>query len=76
MSAHIIELSPKPARVTPQEVMKMDSFKDFTEEQAKELLHIVEAFCEIAYNIWQRQESKKLKKTTVIPLSPSKKRAA
>lgn len=54
----------------------MESFKNFTEEQATELLNIIEAFCEIAYNIWQRQEHRNRKNATIIPLLPSKKKAA
>lgn len=45
-----------PRRLTPQEIMNMPSLKNFTEEKASELLHIIESFCEIAYGIWQRQE--------------------
>lgn len=69
MSTKIIELQTTTEDITPQEVMQMESFKHFTEEEAKELLEVFDAFCDIAYSIWSKQQAKE--KATVIPLTPS-----
>lgn len=68
MSAQILPWTPAKGRMTPQEVMQMDTFEDFTEEQATEVLSVFRTFCEIAYSICSKQERKSEKST--IELSP------
>lgn len=73
---NIIELSRKKGRVTVDEVRSSDYFHDWTDEQITELLKVVDTFCEIAYNIWTREEEKRQSISTTIPLIPLQKKAA
>lgn len=70
METPIINLSPERTEITPQDVMKMESFRHFTEQQATELLEVVDAFCEIAYSIWSKQEQPRTTEIQTIPLTP------
>lgn len=70
MSAQIISLTPQRKDITPEEVMQMEDFKHFTQEQATELLRVVKTFCEIAYSIWSRQQKQGTTETHIIPLTP------
>ena len=74
MAAKIIQLSEEITDITPKEVMQMESFKHFTEEQAKELLAVFDTFCEIAYNIWSSKEENV--QPQIIPLIPTRQRKA
>ncbi|MBS1614914.1 MAG: hypothetical protein JST06_02235 [Bacteroidetes bacterium] len=70
METRIINLPPERKDITPKDIMSMESFRHFTEEQAAELLQVVDSFCEIVYSIWSKQEKQQAIETQTISLTP------
>jgi len=44
--------------ITLEELKELDSFKDYTEEQAAALIRTMKIFARIIYNIWTKEEQK------------------
>ncbi len=56
MTKNSIIFETRTTEITLDELKELDSFKDYSEQQANDLIHTMKTFARIIYSIWSKEE--------------------
>jgi hypothetical protein len=72
MSAKIIKLPTNPRHPTVEDIKRLEDFKDYTDEEAVELLQTIKSLCEVLLSITTKQHKKQQSKVRLLSTKNSK----